>query len=101
VIINRGKVVASGTPKSVKEAVTERSSRVDVYDKFTNSELGRYGRVSSIAGRFRVLTDEAGAKSLGDEAVARGARISMSPVTLDDVFVDIVGEAEKGEDSEA
>jgi ABC-2 type transport system ATP-binding protein len=101
VIVNRGKVVASGTPQSVKEAVTKRSTRVDVYDKFTQSELGRFGRVSSIAGRYRVLTDEEGARSLGEEAVARGASISMSPVTLDDVFVDIVGEAEKGEESEA
>ena len=100
VIINRGKVVASGTPRTVKAAVTERSTRVDVYDKFTQSELGRFGRVTPIAGRFRVLTDEQGATSLGDEAVARGASIAMSPVTLDDVFVDIVGEAEKGEENE-
>jgi ABC-2 type transport system ATP-binding protein len=101
VIINRGKVVASGTPRSVKDAVTHRSTRVDVHDKFTQSELGRYGRVSSIAGRFRVLTDLEGARTLGEEAVARSATISISPVTLDDVFVDIVGEAEKGEESEA
>jgi len=100
VIINRGKVVASGTPQTVRAAVTERSTRVDVYDKFTQSELGRFGRVTSIAGRFRVLTDVQGARSLGEEAVARGASIAMSPVTLDDVFVDIVGEAEKGEENE-
>ena len=100
VIVNRGRVVAAGTPRSVKAAVTERTTRVDVYDRFTQSELGRYGHVASIAGRFRVLADEPGARSLGDEAVARGATISMSPVTLDDVFVDIVGEAEKGVESE-
>ena len=100
VIVNRGKVVAAGTPQSVKAAVTQRSTRVDVYGKFTQSELGGYGRTTSIAGRFRVLTDEAGAKALGEEALARGASISMSPVSLDDVFVDIVGEAEKGEENE-
>ncbi len=101
VIINRGKVVSAGTPQSVKAAVTKRSTRVDVYDKFTQGELGRYGHAVAIAGRFRVLTDAEGARSLGEEAVARGASISMSPVTLDDVFVDIVGEAEKGEENEA
>ena len=95
VIISRGRIVASGTPQSVKAAVTKRSTRVDVYDKFTQSELGRYGHVSAIAGRFRVLADAEGARSLGEDAVARGASIAMSPVTLDDVFVDIVGEAEK------
>ena len=100
VIVSRGKVVAAGTPRSVRAAVTQRTTRVDVYDKFTQSELGGYGHVVSIAGRFRVLTDEQGARSLGDEAVARGASISLSPVTLDDVFVDIVGEAEKEEENE-
>ncbi len=100
VIINRGRVVASGTPQSVKATVTQRSTRVDVYDKFGQPELERYGRAVAIAGRFRVLTDEKGAKSLGEEAVARGASIAISPVTLDDVFVDIVGEAEKGEENE-
>jgi ABC-2 type transport system ATP-binding protein len=100
VIINRGKAVAAGTPRTVKAAVTQRSTRIDIYDKFTQSELGRFGRVTSIAGRYRVLADEQGARSLGEEAVARGATISMSPVTLDDVFVDIVGEAEKEEENE-
>jgi len=100
VIINRGKVVASGTPQSVKAAVTRRSTRVEVYDKFTQSELGRYGHVVAIAGRFRVLTDSEGARTLGEEAVSRQATIAMSPVTLDDVFVDIVGESEKGEEAE-
>ena len=101
VIINRGKVMASGTPQSVKAAVTERSTRVDVYDKFNQSELSSYGHVVAIAGRFRVLTDSEGARTLGEAAVARGASIAMSPVTLDDVFVDIVGEAEKGEEIES
>ncbi len=100
VIVNRGRVVAGGTPQSVKAAVTRRSTRVDVYDKFTLPELERFGHAVAIAGRFRVLTDERGASGLGEEAVARGASISMSPVTLDDVFVDIVGEAEKEEENE-
>ncbi|MDG6991324.1 MAG: ABC transporter ATP-binding protein [Nitrososphaerota archaeon] len=100
VIINKGKLMASGTPQSVKSAVTNRTTRVDVFDKFERGELGRFGHVVAIAGRFRVLTDPAGAKELGDEAVARNATISISPVTLDDVFVDIVGESEKGEDAD-
>ncbi len=101
VIINKGKVVASGTPQSVKASVTKRSTRVEVYDRFTQNELERYGHVVLVAGRFRLLTDSEGARSLGDEAVARQATIAMSPVTLDDVFVDIVGEAEKGEEPES
>ena len=100
VIINRGRIITQGTPESVKQSFSKRSTRVDVYDKFTESELRNYGRVVKVASRFRVLTDTADAKRLGDEAVARGASIGMGPVSLDDVFVDIVGEAEKGEEYE-
>ena len=98
VIISRGKLVAQGTPQSVKASFTNTSAKVDVYSRFSENELESYGRVVKIAGRFRVLTDSEDAKKLGDEAVARGASISMGPVSLDDVFVDIVGEAEKGEE---
>jgi ABC-2 type transport system ATP-binding protein len=98
VIISRGKLVAEGTPQSVKASFTNRSARVDVYSKFSQKELEPYGRVVEIAGRFRVLTDADGAKDLGEDAVARGASIAIGPVSLDDVFVDIVGEAEKGEE---
>jgi len=100
VIINRGRIITQGTPESVKQSFSKRSTRVDVYDKFTESELRNYGRVVKVASRFRVLTDTADAKRLGDEAVARGASIGMGPVSLDDVCVDIVGEAEKGEEYE-
>jgi len=101
VIINRGKIVAQGTPQSVKAAFTNRSAKVDVYDRFSEKELEQYGRVVKIAGRYRILTDADGAKRLGEEAVARRASIAIGPVSLDDVFVDIVGEAEKGEEEYA
>lgn len=100
-IISKGKVMASGTPEGVKASFTNRSTRVDVDHRFTAKELEVYGRVVPIAGRYRVLTDSIGARNLGEEAVARGASISIGPVSLDDVFVDIVGEAEKGEEDES
>ncbi len=101
VIINRGKIVAQGTPQTVKASFTDRTARIDVYDRFSAEELESYGHVVSVAGRLRVLTDAEGAKNLGEEAVHRNASIALGPVSLDDVFVDIVGEAEKGEENEA
>jgi hypothetical protein len=74
---------------------------VDVYSGFSQKDLEAYGRVVTVAGRCRVLTDATGARNLGEEAVSRGASIAMGPVSLDDVFVDIVGEAEKGEEEYA
>ena len=100
VIIHKGKIVASGTPRTVKAAFSKRSTRVDIYDSFAERELEAYGKVVSIAGRYRVLTDEEGARNLGEEAVGRRASFASGPVTLDDVFVDIVGEEERKDESE-
>jgi ABC-2 type transport system ATP-binding protein len=96
-IMNEGRIVAQGTPQSVATTIESETTRIDVYDKFSKDDLERYGRVMRIASRFRVLTDAKRAKQLGEEALARGATISIGPVTLDDVFVDVVGESEREE----
>jgi ABC-2 type transport system ATP-binding protein len=100
VIVHKGKIVAEGTPRTVKAAFSRRSTRVDIYDSFTERELEAYGKVVPIGGRYRVLTDEQGARRLGEEAVGRRASFASGPVSLDDVFVDIVGEEEKKDESE-
>lgn len=97
-IISKGRVVAQGTPQSVKESFTKGGMRVEVGGAFSEKDLEPFGRVLMIAGKYRVLTDAAGAKSLGEEALAKGTSVAINPVSLDDVFVDIVGEAEKGEE---
>jgi ABC-2 type transport system ATP-binding protein len=99
-IINRGKIVVQGTPRGVKSSFSSRTTRVDVHDKFGAAELEGYGRVVTIAGRHRVMANQEEARRLGEEALRRGASISMGPVSLDDVFVDIVGESEEGEEDE-
>jgi ABC-2 type transport system ATP-binding protein len=99
VIIHKGRIVAQGTPRSVKAEFSKRSTRVDIYDSFTQRELEPFGKVVAVAGRYRVLTDEDAARRLGDEAVGRRASFAVGPVTLDDVFVDIVGEEESKDDS--
>ncbi|HUL39233.1 MAG TPA: ABC transporter ATP-binding protein [Methanomassiliicoccales archaeon] len=95
-IIDKGKIVAQGTPQSVKQLITSETNRVEVYDKFEEKELAPYGRVVRIAGHFRVLTDAKLARDLSQEALARGANVSIGPVALDDIFVDIVGEPDQG-----
>ncbi len=99
-IIDKGRIVAHGTPQSVKQLMTNETNRVEVYDKFEEKELEKYGRVVRIAGHYRVLTDAKLARELSQEALERGASASIGPVALDDIFVDIVGEeeAEKHED---
>jgi ABC-2 type transport system ATP-binding protein len=99
-IINKGRIVAEGTPQSVTKVISNETTRIDVYDKFDEKGLQPYGRVIRIASHMRVLTDAKKAKELSDEALARNANVSIGPVTLDDIFVDIVGEAEQGEEDE-
>ncbi len=99
-IVNNGRIIAQGTPQSVAKVNSSETTRVDVYDKFEEKELERYGHVFRIASRMRVLTDADKARALSEEALRRGATISIGPVTLDDVFVDVIGEAEREEGNE-
>jgi hypothetical protein len=50
-----------------------------------------YGKVVRAGNLLRVLTDETKAQEISYEALKRKATISISSVTLDDVFVELVG----------
>jgi hypothetical protein len=75
----------------VKERV-----RVDIVgSSFSLEELNSYGRVVKLAERFRVLTDDWRGKELADEAVRRGSDVALARVSLEDLFVDLVGRDEE------
>ena len=63
-----------------------------MYGGFTDEELQSYGRLVVIADRRRVLTDPRAAQELVNEAITRGVKAQTSPITLDDVFVDLAEE---------
>ena len=70
--------------------------RVDVVGStFSPEELSNYGRVVKLAERFRVLTDDLRARELADEAIRRGSDVGLARVSLEDLFVDLVGRAEE------
>ncbi|HZD13446.1 MAG TPA: ABC transporter ATP-binding protein, partial [Candidatus Binatus sp.] len=93
-VINTGSVVTSGSPRELLGKVEERV-RVDVTGKFTEEELAPYGRPVRIAERWRVLTDNKRSGELTVEAVRRGCEVSVAPVSLEDLFVDLVGTEEE------
>jgi len=94
-IIDHGKMVLSGSPAELLRNVKERV-RVDIVGStFSEEELNNYGRVVKLAERFRVLTDDRLGRELADEALKRGSDVGLARVSLEDLFVDLVGRAEE------
>jgi len=93
-VIDHGKLVVIGSPEELLRNVKERV-RVDVVgSSFSQDELSSYGRVVKIAERLRVLTDDQRANELAGEAVRRGSEVSLARVSLEDLFVELVGKEE-------
>ena len=90
-IIDHGHVLARGTPAEVCSKHLGSRIRVDVASGFSDDELDAYGKVIKFGNLSRVFVDEPTAEKISKEALSRKASISISPVTLDDVFVEIVG----------
>ena len=94
-IIDHGKMVLSGSPAELLRNVKERV-RVDIVGStFSEEELSNYGRVVKLAERFRVLTDDRLGRELTDEALKRGSDVGLARVSLEDLFVDLVGRTEE------
>lgn len=94
-VIDHGKLVEKGSPEELLRNVKERV-RVDVVgSSFSAEELNSYGRVVKIAERFRVLTDDKRANELASEAMRRGSEVGLARVSLEDLFVDLVGKDEE------
>ena len=90
-VINDGHLVTSGSPRDLLGRVEEKV-RVDVSgSRFSQEELGSYGRVVRVAERWRVFTNETRTGELTQEAVRRGCEVSVTPVSLEDLFVELVG----------
>ncbi|NNN17850.1 MAG: ABC transporter ATP-binding protein [Thermoplasmata archaeon] len=89
-LIDKGQMLLEGTASELRARV-RLPYRVSVQGSALLSELEPYGRVSAIEGGFLVFAREADARELARWALERGHRISMGPVTLEDVFLEVVG----------
>jgi ABC-2 type transport system ATP-binding protein len=94
-VIDHGKMIVLGSPTELLRNVKERV-RVDVVGStFSYEELSSYGRVVRLGERFRVLTDDQRGRELADEALRRGSDVGLARVSLEDLFVDLVGRDEE------
>ncbi|HEY7734901.1 MAG TPA: ABC transporter ATP-binding protein [Nitrososphaera sp.] len=93
VIIDKGKIVAEGTIQELRRIIPQ-NMRVDVSkDGLDLKSLSSYGSVVDTGGgMLRVFTFESAARELSELAIRRNVSFTVSPVTLDDVFVHLVGQ---------
>lgn len=100
-IMDRGTVIAEGTIKELRKVIPQ-NIRIDIaQDGLDIDALKSYGSVVDTgAGMFRVFTFESAVRELSELAVRKNLTITVSPVTLDDVFVYLIGGG-IGEDANA
>ena len=88
-IINKGSVVACGRPEEIKELVKERF-RV-VIDGYLEN-MNEFGRVAKIGDRTIVyVKSQKEAIDLLNQTLKMNLRAEVSPLTLEDVFVKLIG----------
>ncbi len=92
VLIERGKRMLEGVPSDLRGRV-RYPYRVTIQDSVPAEELQPYGRVSSFEGGSLVFAREREARELARWALERGLKVSMGPVSLEDIFLDVVGRA--------
>jgi ABC-2 type transport system ATP-binding protein len=89
-LFERGRLVLEGTPEDLRARV-RYPYRVMLAGPYPREELDSYGQVSVIEGGFLVFARESEARELARKALERGQRVSLGPVSLEDIFLDVVG----------
>jgi ABC-2 type transport system ATP-binding protein len=62
-------------------------------DPFPREELESYGRVTKVEGGYLVFAREADAREVARKGLERGVRVSLGPVSLEDIFLEVVGKS--------
>ncbi|HII40147.1 MAG TPA: ABC transporter ATP-binding protein [Thermoplasmata archaeon] len=105
-ILNEGKLLALGTLDELVGRV-RWPFRVALTGRgFALEELATFGESAAIGDSQLVFTDQGGAEDLTRLALARGVRAVAGPVTLEDLFIQLVGgsvdeESEPTEEADA
>ena len=92
VIIDNGKIIARGTIKELRRTIPQ-NTRIDIVKDNIDMELFKsYGTVVDSGGNtVRIFTYESAIKELTGLAINKNLSFTVSPITLDDVFISLVG----------
>ncbi|MCI4338569.1 MAG: ABC transporter ATP-binding protein [Thermoplasmata archaeon] len=89
-LIERGRVIVEGTPADIRGRV-KYPFRVTLPASLSQSELTSYGEVSGVAGGWLVFAREEAARELTRLALGRNLAVAMAPISLEDIFLQLVG----------
>ena len=91
VIIDKGNIIAKGTMNELRKIVPYEL-RIDVPKINLDKSLMSLGSVVDSGANFvRIFTYETDAEKIYDKALKMNIQFTVSPITLDDVFVYLVG----------
>jgi ABC-2 type transport system ATP-binding protein len=97
-IIDKGKVITKGNMAHLRSTLNYHT-RIDIHtSKFINTSdlkdlFGSYGKFVNISSdSVRLFTFENTVKELSDTMVHKNLSFSVTPITLDDIFVNLVGD---------
>jgi ABC-2 type transport system ATP-binding protein len=89
-LVEQGRRLLEGTAAELRARV-RYPYRVTISGAVAPEELDGYGRVSPIEGGFLIFAGEKDARELARWALERGLKFSMGPVSLEDIFLEVVG----------
>jgi len=89
-LIDQGRRKLEGTAAELRARV-RYPYRVTLAGAVPREELEPYGKVTTIDGGYLVFAGESSARELARWALERGLRLSMGPVSLEDIFLEVVG----------
>ena len=92
-VIDKGRIIAQGSIRDLRKVIPQ-NIRVDMPKDLTNIELLKsYGSVvDTRTNMIRIFTFESTIKELSECALKKNLSFTISPITLDDVFVHLVGQ---------
>lgn len=95
IIIDKGRIVAQGNIHDLRKTIPQ-NIRVDIAKDGIDTDILRsFGSVVDTgAGTLRIFTFESAIKELSDLAIKHNLQFTISPITLDDVFVYLVGNSD-------
>lgn len=98
-LLEGGRLRVEGSPESIRSRV-QLPYRVSVDSSWGADELSRYGTVTPVINGHLLFTREKEAREVVQSALARGSKVALAPVTLEDIFLQLVGRP-LDEDTEA
>jgi len=92
-VIDKGRIIAQGSIRDLRKVIPQ-NIRVDMPKDLMNIELLKsYGSVVDTGtNMIRIFTFESTIKELSECALKKNLSFTISPITLDDVFVHLVGQ---------